>query len=80
MNEIISHDVYVDDCLSGKKSHLLAIKRADELEVVLNRGGFSLKGISFSGQDPPERFPKDDYLTFDIGDLIFAKKLRGRKR
>ena len=94
VNEIISHDVYVDDCLSGEKSHLLATKRADELEVVLNRGGFSLKGISFSGKDPPERltddgksvsvggmkwFPKDDYLTFDIGDLIFAKKLRGRK-
>ena len=71
-----------------------ALKRADELEVVLNRGGFVLKGITFSNQDPPESlsddgksinvagmkwFLKDDVISLDIKDINFAKKIRGGK-
>ena len=71
-----------------------ALKRADELEVVLNRGGFVLKGITFSNQDPPESlsddgksinvvgikwFPKDDVILLDIKNMNFAKKIIGWK-
>ena len=66
---------------------------ADELEVVLNRGGFLLKGITFSNQDPPESlsdngesinvagmkwFPEDDIIPLDIKDMNFPKKIRGQ--
>ena len=92
--DIICKDVYVDDCLSGAQSHELAKSRADQLEIVLNKGGFTLKGISFSGENPPECltsdgisisvagmkwFPKDDVLSLDIDELYFTNKLRGRK-
>jgi len=91
---IIRNDVYVDDCLSGEESHLYATKRADELEGVLNRGGFSLKGFTISGNNPPQVltndeisvsvggmkwYSKEDYIKLDINELNFAKKCRGRK-
>ena len=92
--DIVCKDVYVDDCLSGESSITLAKMRADEFEIVLNRGGFGLKGISFSGEDPPESmsddgisvtiagmkwYPKKDELSLNFDELIFAKKSRGRK-
>ena len=54
VNEIIQNDVYVDDCLTGENSTNLAMQRADEIEIVLSRGGFSLKGFTFSRQKPQE--------------------------
>ena len=54
VNEIVKNDIYVDDSISGRQSEREALKRADELEVVCNREGFVLKGITFSIQDPPE--------------------------
>ena len=59
VNEIVKNDIYVDNCISGEQSEREALKRADELEVVLNSGGFVLKGITFSNQDPPEPLPDD---------------------
>ena len=56
---------------------------------MLNCGGFTVKGITFTGGDPPSAFstdgssvsvagmkwfPKEDLLTCDIGELNFAKK------
>ena len=94
VNAIIMNDVYVDDCISGESTVDGAMTRADELELVLNRGGFTLKGITFSKKDPPESlsddgnsinvagmtwYPKDDKLSLDISPLNFAKKHRGKK-
>ena len=93
-SKIIKSDVYVDDCISGESSMKEAIERADELELIVNRGGFNLKGVSFSGQDPDDHlsddgkslvvgglkwFSKDDMLFLNIGDLNFAKRQRGKK-
>ena len=47
VNEIVKNDIYVDNCISGEQREREALKRADELEVVLNRGGFVFKGITF---------------------------------
>eukprot|EP00794_Sanderia_malayensis_P003822 gene3822-biopygen3253 len=44
VHEIVNKDINVDDCMSGCPSRDLAMQRVDELELVLNRGGFSLKG------------------------------------
>ena len=59
MNEIISKDIYVDDYLSGEKSEKEAIKRADQVEIILNRGGFKCRGVNFSNYVPPENLTND---------------------
>ena len=66
----------------------------DELKFSLGKGGFTLKGYSFSGEDPDDKlsadkesvsvgglkwYPKDDYLMINVNKLNFAKKIRGRK-
>ena len=91
---IVTEDVYVDDCLSGEESHPIVFDIADRLEAVVNNGGFTLKGFTFSGQDPSEKlskdchsvsvaglkwYPKEDTLSIDVQELNFAKKHRGRK-
>ena len=68
--------------------------RADQIELVLNRGPFSLKGVTFSRKDLPATlsndegsidvagmrwFPKGDLLSLNISKLNFAKKCRGKK-
>ena len=93
-NQIIQNDVYVDDCLTGEESQPVAHQRADELEVVLNRGGFALKGIAFSGEEPPQTlsddgemihiaglkwFVKSDEISLNISEMNFSKKVRGKK-
>ena len=91
---MILRDLYVDDCMSGSSSEDLARQRTDELEVVLNHGGFTLKGFTTSGTDPEKSlsndgssiciagqkwYPKLDLIALDIKDLNFVKKNRGRK-
>ena len=77
----------------GKKM-LKKLYKADELKLVLNCGGSTLKGVAFTGGDPPSTlptddssvyvfgmkwFPKEDLLAIDIGKLNFAKKQCGKK-
>ena len=88
-NEIIQKDIYVDDCLSGAVT-----SKADDLELVLHRGGFSLKGVAFSWKKPPESmsddgenivvagvpwFTESDTISLILKDLIFSKKQRGKR-
>ena len=64
------------------------------MKIVLNRGGFNLKGVLFSGEDPPSTltedgqmifvggmklFVKEDILSINIGELNFAKKHYGKR-
>ena len=89
VNNVIQKDVNVDDCVTGERCEEIAHIRADQLELVMNRRGFQLKGVAFSGEDPPESLsddgvtihvacmkwhPKDDVLSLKIGELNFAKK------
>ena len=59
INEIVNKDIYADDCITGDMSEKHAMKRAAELEIVLNCGGYTLKGITFSKYDPPESLADD---------------------
>ena len=92
---IIKEDFFVDDGISGEESKMKAFQRADELDVVLRKGGFGLKGFTFTGKPPDENssedgksvnvagmkwFPEEDILQLDIGELNFSKKIRGKKR
>ena len=93
VNHIVQKDIYVDDCLSGGQNLKHAMIRTDQIELVLNRGGFSLKGVTFSGKDPPATltndkasmnvagmrwFPKEDLVSLDISELN-ATKCREKK-
>ena len=66
----------------------------DHLKLALERGGFKLKGIIFSGYDPPEHlsadgetvlvaglkwFSKGDFISINVKQLNFSRKKRGRK-
>ena len=94
VSEIINNDVLVDDCISGGESISAVHDRADEMEVVLNKGGFSLKGFTFSNQNPPKHLTKDgesigvggliwyskqDEVSLNVSELNFGKKQRGKK-
>ena len=83
VNHIVQKDIYVDS-LSGAQNLKDAMTRADQIELVLNRTGFSIKGVTFSGKDPSatltndessinkaamRRFPKGDLLSLDISEL-----------
>ena len=94
VNHIVQKDIYLGDCLSGALNLKHVMIRTDQIELILNRGGFSLKGLAFSGKDPPATltsdeasinlagirwFPKEDLLSLNISELNFAKKCRGKK-
>ena len=94
VNDIIQKDIYVDDCLSGEDDEEKAVQLSDQLDIVLGRGGFNLKGITMSGHSPHKDLSVDgrlinvagllwdskaDLICLDIKDLNFAKKHRGKK-
>ena len=64
------------------------------METIVNRGGYKLKGITLTGDNPMENlsddgkslivaglkwFPKSDLISLNIGELNFAKRQRGKK-
>ena len=90
----IADDTYMDDCASGSISHEKTLQVTDQIQVALSIGGFSLKGFTISGSDPPEHltsdgksihllglkwFPKGDFYQLNVGERNFARKVRGRK-
>ena len=90
----IIDDTYVDDCLSGTSSTEDTIRVTDEMQAALAPAGFTLKGVSRSGECPPEHlttdsesvnvggmrwYPKGDFLKFNIKELNLGKKVRGKK-
>lgn len=94
VSDILHKDVYVDDCITGEESMKQAIVRSQQIEHVVNQGGFQLKGITLSGTTPDESLsddtesivvagfrwlPKEDLLSLNLGNLNFAKKKRGKK-
>ena len=93
-HRIVHEDCYVDDCISGEFTEEGRDAAVEQFRLCLGKGGFSLKGITLSGEDPDvnlssdgksigtgglKYFPKGDFIMLNIGDLNFARKVRGRK-
>ena len=91
---IIHEDTYMDDCISGASTLTERERRIDDLETVLNKGSFSLKGVVMSGKPPPSKMSLDgihaglggglwdserDLYGLDVPNVNFAKKKRGKK-
>ena len=92
--ETIMNDVYVDDCISGEASEEERTRATEEFKLCLAAGGFTLKGFTLSGHPPDESLSEDgesllvgglryfsliDYFMLNIGQINFARKVRGRK-
>ena len=93
IHQIVKKDIYVDDCITGEKTKELLYQRADELSLVLMKGGFCLKGFTFSGTKPINQLSNDgesihvagmkwysesDLLKLDVGPIDFSKRIRGK--
>ena len=63
---MVQNDIYVDDCMSGYDSITSCHQLADELTLVLSRGGFNW-------------YPEVVQIRLDVKDLHFAKKYRGKR-
>ena len=94
VNDIVTKDVYMDDCMSGGHTEEESAQKQKDLQYVLSQGGFSLKGFSVSGQPPDESLSLDgvhiitfgtqydsenDLFGLNIKEVNFAKKVRGKK-
>ena len=73
VHEMVNRDIYVDDCISGERSIEEAHQKADELEIVMNKGGFTLKGFTFSGRSPLESLSDDGEAIFVGGMKWYSK-------
>ena len=93
VNRVIAEDVYVDDCISGNPTIDAMLHCIGEIEQVLPHGGFTLKGVTISGSNPPPSLTadgqtvsvaglkwqsKEDVISLDIKPLNFGKKYRGK--
>ena len=92
--EVVHDEFYMDDCFSGESTMEALHELATDLEAVLLKTGFKIKGYTFSGQPPPESLSKGkDYITvagmqwyseedvirFNLQGLNFVKKQRGKR-
>lgn len=90
---IIHYDMYVDECISGAESKNVMLQRTQEFELVVNKGGIKLKGVT-SGISPTEAmiddgetvfvggmkwFPKEDSISLNVPEINFSKKLYGKR-
>ena len=65
--EVINNDVYVDDCASGEMTVEERSSTNNVVRGVLGKGGFDLKGFTFSGSDPPAHLSKDGKTIMAFG-------------
>ena len=90
----IMYDTYMDDCASGCETEEERRKTIDDLQIAVGRTGFTFKGFTVSGCDPPPHLshdgksvtvlgmkwlPNGDFSQLNIAEQNFSKKSRGRK-
>lgn len=94
-NTIAQKSTYMDDSGSGANTVEERTKMIEELKTVFPRGGFKIKVVNVSGEDPDkdaskdgcstsfagyEWRQKDDLLSLNHGEINFNKKIRGAKK
>ena len=85
----------MDDILSGAYSKDESLEHVNQVSTVLSHGGFSLKFVAQSGEDPPDKassdgkslkilgyrwFTKADILSPGFEEVNFNRKHRGAKK
>ena len=94
-NTILLDSTYMDDSGFGANTKQELREIIEEIKTVLPRGGFKLKTVNVSGEDPDESASNDgihtsfagyqwsqrlDLLSLNHGEINFHKKLRGYKQ
>ena len=94
-SEVIQNDRYVDDLLSGSNDSLVRAAQIIQAKDLLGQGGFSLKFVAKSGENPPPEassdgeslkilgykwFSKADKLGLGFEEINFNKRQRGAKK
>ena len=92
--KVLLSSTYVDDILSGTKSVLLSEQEVREVTEILEAGGFSLKFVAHSFEEPPSESssngeslnilgykwtPLCDTIALNLKEVNFQKKKRGLK-
>ena len=52
--------------ISGEKDMATYLKSTNELKGLLKTGGFDLKGVTVSGEDPPSHLSEDGVLKWVV--------------
>ena len=95
VHKVLTKEIYVDDILpKGKDSLQECYTLADQLNIVVKRGGLKLKNFAFTSVIPDSSISSDniiidiagmkwetvaDELGLNITPLNFGKKYRGKK-
>ena len=92
---VVKDDLYVDDTITGSNDASAIEQQIHETLNAFAQGGFSLKYVVKSGEDPCEQAspnetslkilgykwsPKEDMLNPGFGEINFNKKRRGAKK
>ena len=72
--DVIINDIYVDDCLSGSNTEDERSETVDQFSLAVAKGGFKLKGFTFSGLHPPENIANEDGISVTVGGSIWYPK------
>ena len=72
--DVMTDDLYVDDCMSGAGSQKDRSQITEELSGALAKGGFKLKGFTFSGLDPPDHLANEDKVSVNVGGYRWYSK------
>ena len=72
--DVIINDIYVDDCLSGSNTEDERSETVDQFSLAVAKGGFKLKGFTFSGLHPPENMANEDGISVTVGGSIWYPK------
>ena len=91
---VLLENTYADDILSGTRCYLLSEQEVKEVKEILEAGGFSLKFVAHSFQEPPSDSTTDtdslnilgykwhpvvDTVSLNLQEINFQKKRRGLK-
>ena len=71
--DVVMRDVYVDDCISGEDTEEERDATTNQLSQCLPHGGFTLKGFTFSGEDPKDDLSEDG-VSIMVGGLRYFPK------
>ena len=68
------YDMYMNECMSGTDNAEKTDELTDELQVILKKGCFSLKGFSITAHDIPKHLSSDQNPVLVPGLKWFPKR------
>ena len=73
VSKVVHKDIYVNDCMSGESTWSEVLSTTDALKLVLSKRGFTFKGLTFSGKNPPSDLSSDQVSIKVAGRKLIDK-------